>query len=537
VTSDPQIDPQSAYVSQIDLHAVPLPVAPPAEGQATTSCLPRLRLPPLTALARAVQALAMVALLHLALLPILEAPARASVEGAMDSYFDEMGVAANVTGPTAYQGQSAGYYSLGNVWTRFPQKTTNIANLRLPSARGGCGGIDVFGGSFSFINGAEIVALMKAIANNAIGFAFQLAIDSLAPEVGKVMEAMRQASQLMNQFNINSCETAQGIVGGLWPRSDAADKSICQAVGNSTGVFSDWAASRHGCGTQGQRTSTINSVAGNPDWDDVNSGVARNYTWHILKNSPFFKNSSGVLDRELAQYVMTLIGTIIYVPPTDTDAGGFNPIPGDTSSALVTALLDGTASGAPVQIWQCDAAEPDDACLAPTLTNLNVSDAAALRPRVAAILDEIVTAVRDDTPISADAKALLQVASLPLYKILTVQAAYSRGLSNDDRATLSEIAALDLLFAILDQVLNDVGKTRGRFIAADENRILQWQNQFGDARRALLDRQQNTQVRISAIMQIIQQTTFIESVLQSGMSPSMTASMDWSRAINGRSLN
>ena len=129
------------------------------------------------------------------------------------------------------------------------------------------------------------------------------------------------------------------------------------------------------------------------------------------------------------------------------------------------------------------------------------------------------------------------MASLPLYKILTVQAAYSRGLSNDDRATLAEISSVDLLFAILDQVLNDVGKTRGRFIAADENRIMQWQNQFGDARRALLDRQQNTQVRISAIMQIIQQTSFIESVLQSGMSPSMTASMDWSRAVNGRGLN
>lgn len=488
-------------------------------------------------LAVTLQTLAMVSILHLALLPIIEAPARASVEGAMDSYFDDMGAAANVTGPTAYEGQSAGYYSMGNVWTRFPQKTANIANLKLPSARGGCGGIDVFGGSFSFINGAEIVALMKAIANNAIGFAFQLAIDSLAPEVGKVMEAMRQASQLMNQFNIGSCEAAQGIVGGLWPKSDAADKSICQAVGNSTGVFSDWAASRHGCGSKGERTSTINSVKGDADWDDVNSGVARNYTWHILKSSPFFKTGGGAFDRELAQYVMTMIGTIIYVPPTDTDAGGFNPIPGDTSSALVTALLDGTDSGSPVKIWDCDAGEPDDACLAPTLTNLTVADSKALRPRVAAILDEIVTAVRDDTPISTDAQALLQVASLPLYKILTVQAAYARGLSNDDRATLAEISSVDLLFAILDQVLNDVGKTRGRFIAADENRIMQWQNQFGDARRALLDRQQNTQVRISAIMQIIQQTSFIESVLQSGMSPSMTASMDWSRAVNGRSLN
>lgn len=63
----------------------------------------------------------------------------------------------------------AGYYSLGNVWTRFPQKTTNIANLQLLRARAGCGGIDIFAGSFSFINASEIVALLKAVANNAVG--------------------------------------------------------------------------------------------------------------------------------------------------------------------------------------------------------------------------------------------------------------------------------------------------------------------------------------------------------------------------------
>ena len=61
----------------------------------------------------------------------------------------DVGAAANVTGPTAFEGQAAGYYSLGNVWTRFPQNTTNLANLQLPRARAGCGGIDIFAGSFS----------------------------------------------------------------------------------------------------------------------------------------------------------------------------------------------------------------------------------------------------------------------------------------------------------------------------------------------------------------------------------------------------
>ena len=78
--------------------------------------------------------------------------ARADVGSSMDAFLNDVGGAANVTGPSAFEGQSAGYYSLGNVWTRFPQKTTTIANLQLPRARAGCGGIDLFAGSFSFIN-------------------------------------------------------------------------------------------------------------------------------------------------------------------------------------------------------------------------------------------------------------------------------------------------------------------------------------------------------------------------------------------------
>jgi hypothetical protein len=168
---------------------------------------------------------AMIAVVNLVALPLSTTAAQASVAGAMDSYFDDMGAAANVTGPTAFDGQRAGYYSLGNVWTRFPQRTTNLANLQLPSARAGCGGIDLFAGSFSFVNSAEIIALLKSVANNAVGFAFKLAIDTVCPECSKIMEEMRQAAQLMNNANINSCETAQALVGGLWPKSDMADRS------------------------------------------------------------------------------------------------------------------------------------------------------------------------------------------------------------------------------------------------------------------------------------------------------------------------
>ena len=464
-------------------------------------------------------------------LPIaaLDTAARADVGSSMDSFLNDLGGAAQVNGPTAYQGQSAGYYSLGNVWTRFPQKTTNLVNLQLPRARAGCGGIDIFAGSFSFINASEIVAMLKAVANNAVGFAFSLAIDTVCPECSKIMQEFSQKAQLMNNLNINSCELAQGLVGGIWPKGDLADKAICEAIGNSEGIFTDYAAAKHGCGTRGQRTST--NAAGAGKYDDVNPGVARNFTWTILKKSAFF-SPNGTFDQQLAEYAMTLLGTIIYVPPTDDVPGKFVPIVGESSSTLVTSLLDGT-TGSGVLLFHCD--EPDK-CLDPGFKSLILPASKALRPRVSKLIAGMIQAIHDDTPITEAQKELLQVASIPLYKILTVQAAYGRGMPTDDRETLAEVASVDLLFAVLDRIVSEAGRSMSSFIGADEAKIALWQGQVSTVRQALADRQANTHLKVSAIMQIIEKTAYIENMLAAEMSPGMAASLDWSRAVQTRAL-
>lgn len=467
--------------------------------------------------------------LTLAATSLVVTPLQANVGDSMDRFMDDMGAAGNVTGPTAFQGQSAGYYSLGNVWTRFPQRTTNIANLQLPRARAGCGGIDIFAGSFSFINASEIVALLKAVANNAVGFAFSLAIDTVCPECSKIMQEFAQKAQLMNNLNINSCELAQGLVGGIWPKGDLADKAVCEAIGNSEGIFTDYAAAKHGCGTRGQRSSTLQN--GNGKYDDVNPGVPRNYTWTILKKSAFF-SPNGQFDQELAEYAMTLLGTIIYVPPTDDEPGKFVPIVGESSSTLVTSLLDGTTNGN-VLIFHCD--EPDK-CLDPGFKSLNLPISKSLRHRVSMLIDSMVQAVRTDTAITEAEKELLQVSSVPLYKILTVQAAYGRGMATDDRETLAELASIDLLFAVLDRIVSEAGRSMSSFIGADEAKIQMWQSQVNTVRQALADRQSNTHLKVLGIMQIIEKTAMIENMLAASMSPSMSASLDWSRALQSRSI-
>ena len=62
-----------------------------------------------------------------------------------------------------------------------------------------------------------------------------------------------------------------------------------------------------------------------------------------------------------------------------------------------------------------------------------------------------------------------------------------RGMPTDDRETLAEIASVDLLFAVLDRIVSEAGRSMSSFIGADEAKIAMWQGQVNVVRQALAD--------------------------------------------------
>ena len=472
---------------------------------------------------RTARVTAMLAASHFALINV----ARADVGQQMNSFFQDAGGAANVTGPTAFQGQSAGYYSLGNVWTRFPQKSVSPFNLQLPSARAGCGGIDLFSGSFSFINAAEIVAMLKATANNALGFAFKLAIDSVSPEIGKVMDEFSQKAQLLNQMNISSCETAQALVGGIWPQMDSTRSTICEAVGNSQGVFSDWAAARQGCNNGGQRDGTI---AGNTDpaMKDQLVGEPHNYTWEALKKSQKF----GAFDQSFSEYIMTLVGTIVTTPPKDGQKGPQVVMYGPAEEAVVTALLDGTANAPAVKILKCN----NDDCTDVSDQTLTIDQSSALRPRIAGMIKSMSSKIRSNTALDASEKQLLNLATVPLYKVLAVQAFAHYALTDGEIDTLSEIVAVDLLNAMLDNMLDRVEQAKTFYQTADQATATEWRQQIAATRAKFGQRDVKLSNKLQVTLQIINRSIMLESTLQNTMTPGMASALNFSRGLNAQGL-
>src|ERR1700722_18700464 len=194
------------------------------------------------------------------LLPIYCVTAQATISSDLNTFFNGMGFSNNVTAPNAYEGQEAGYYSGGSIFARDSVRDTQIASIDLPSFKSGCGGIDLFTGGFSFVNSQQLVSAMQNIINNAIGYSFNLALESATPEIANVMKYVNNLANDINEANINSCETAAGLVGSVWPKTHVAQQQVCQDIGSSSGLFTDWAAAREGCSTGGQMKRTLKNA-------------------------------------------------------------------------------------------------------------------------------------------------------------------------------------------------------------------------------------------------------------------------------------
>ena len=121
---------------------------------------------------RARATIATVAATALALSPINMRAGDLNTE--VNNMFNSLGAIGNYTAPGAFRGQTFNTYTGGSLFMRAPNKVYQLAAIQFPSAKAGCGGIDVFGGSFSHISAAEFKNMLRNITAALPGIAFQL---------------------------------------------------------------------------------------------------------------------------------------------------------------------------------------------------------------------------------------------------------------------------------------------------------------------------------------------------------------------------
>ena len=340
------------------------------------------------------------------------------------------------------------------------------------------------------------------------------------------MDELAQKVQQMNQFNMNSCETAQALVGGLWPRTDAASSEICKAIANSQGAVADWARARQQCNNGGQR-DTLKDGNSDPTMKDQ-PGMPVNYTWHALQKK------YGGFDAEFREFLMNMVGTVIYDPKGSGDGSGaprIATIPA-ADSAMISKLLDGTGTSGPITIQGCSDTSGD--CLTIVSKSVNVSNTTAIRPRVRALIESMFNKARNGGALSPAEIQLIGLASVPVYKIVTVFAASEGNLDSTVVDQLSEIVAVDLVTTMVMRFHEIATSSSTTFEKADQASLAEWREDLresGNKFRALSIR---TSQRFDQVFTLIQRTQMVEKQLKSQLTPKMVGALRFSRSVGGR---
>ncbi len=295
-----------------------------------------------------------IAVLFVAIL--LPAEAFADLQQEMDAMFGTM---TNVTAPTAHLGQRRGVITGGSMVARNRVMSANMVSFVPPSFSAGCGGIDLFSGSFSFINMNQFVDLMRAVAANAAGYAFQLAINAMCPDCGNIMSDLQKKVQQLNQLFSNSCQMAQGLVNdaaSLLPGKVQNDMKM-STISFSKGVTDVFGALTNSS-SQGDPVQQVTNNAAT----DMEKVIQGNLVWRALN-----QNSAGSWFKfggnEFLQAAMSVTGSVIVKPPeaAPDGKGESNPVITLPNLLRIKDLLNGSGGSdyQTVNLYECDTTDVD----------------------------------------------------------------------------------------------------------------------------------------------------------------------------------
>ena len=423
-----------------------------------------------------------------------------SIENDLKQFFDAVGMKSNVNRSGAYQDQSAGYYTGGSFMARNQVKNAQPATIQMPGYRAGCGGIDAWAGGFSHISSKELVAALRNVGSSAASYAFLLSVQILSPQVYNIMNELNAIATKVNHLNINSCEAAATMLGGLWPKSDQSSKHLCQAMGTNLGAFSDWSAARQGCGAKGDRDKVFREKGSDARYKDMLVGEF-NLSWNALQKNNFLQS-----DKALSELFMTLVGSII----SRKDGESFMPtvLPSGSDKDNV---LNGLLIGGKTLIYSCDS----EKCLNPILKETNIPETHSLRRKVHTTLETLIDKIYEDTAITEEEKDFLNATRLPVYKMLNVTTAYRKGTAPVDLEQYGDLIALDLLYKyvadIIDLVHDNV--TQLKSVQVDDTNIELFLKQLRDAREKVTVRRSSAFQQMDNVLSFIQSTQLIEKQL------------------------
>ena len=373
------------------------------------------------------------------------APLRAGdLNAEVNQMFDSLGTIGNYTAPGAFRGQAYNTYTGGSLMMRASNKVYQLAAVQFPSAKAGCGGIDVFGGSFSHISAAEFKNMLRNITAALPGIAFQLALESVSPLLGGLTKWAKGLETWINNARINSCETAKAIVSTAAEAAGFSSQEACSDLAIELGLESDRDAARRRCGTDRAGILGTARASENPNIRNKAPFVG-NLTWKALQRAGSYLDDA---EREL---IMSIVGTIIFYAETSER----DPEPIAPTITSISQLLYGQATGPTGTVLQhllrcndytnCDAVTLDTTYQHTPFTT-----------RVETMMRSIASKIATRTAIPNDSPEVgfVNQTTEPVYKLLSIGATIpGSGLADSLIAQYRDVIAADYAHIFLERNL------------------------------------------------------------------------------------
>ena len=360
----------------------------------------------------------------------------------VNTMFNNLGSIGNYTAPGAFRGQTFNTYTGGSLFMRSPNKVYQLAAIQFPSAKAGCGGIDVFGGSFSHISATEFKNMLKNITAALPGIAFQLALESVSPLLGGLTKWAQGLETWINNARINSCETAKAIVSSAAEAVGYSSQESCADLAVEMGLETDRDAARRRCGSD--RPGVLASARSSDDPNIRNKApFVGNLTWKALQYTGSY------LDDQERELIMSIVGTIIYYP----DEAGRDPEPIAPTITSISQLLYGQAAASGTDVVQhllkCnDYTNCDSVTLNTSYTHTPFT--AKVENMMRSIASKIST--RTAIPNNSAEVGFVNQTTEPVYKMLSIGATIpGSGLADSLIAQYRDVIAADYAYVFLDR--------------------------------------------------------------------------------------
>jgi conjugative transfer pilus assembly protein TraH len=414
--------------------------------------------------------------------------ANADIAKDLGSFYERQGFSVNATRAHAYRGQSAGYFYGGRLVARAESRNMQPLNVQAPYIRSDCDGIDAFLGSIQFIEMKQLVDMLKSIGKGATGYAFNLAMQTMVPQIYNTIQKLSDIAREINNFNVNSCEAAAQLVGGVWPQSAKSSAYLCNRMGTSGGLFEDAAKARQKCGIEGERSATNkNKGAREKAGFEDELGDSFNLVWRAIRK----KDNGGQLDADIAEMFMSISGTIVMKPEgsgqvksNDKNRGGAGEnvrLQPQTYSSLAieSSLIDGFMFGkkavvggnkdkesdddqgvgddghkVEAMVYYCSDSQDEDKCLEVKKKKYVPNDDGWV-DKIHGMLDNIKKNIKNRTALTENEKALIERTSIPILKIIAVEVGYKKG-GMINISEFAEAISYDLVLRYMEEVIDYV---------------------------------------------------------------------------------